>query len=214
MKKILIITCLCIMSLTASAQGLGGFLNGLFGGNSQSTNTSTDIGSAITGLVSGLLSSDNVNPETLVGHWVYNSPAVVFKSENYLQQAGGAAIAGVLEAKLAPYYKKTGINKLQMDINANREFVMKIGKLKLTGTIEKVNNDIYFVFTTLGNVPLCEVKTYINQAPGSLSIMFDVSRLKEVMTALSSASRSSTIQTVSSLLNSYDGICVGFKLHK
>jgi hypothetical protein len=48
----------------------------------------------------------------------------------------------------------------------------------------------------------------------NLSVMFDVSKLQSLLSTMSSVTGNSTLSTVTSLLNSYDGICAGFKLKK
>ena len=55
------------------------------GGDVQSSIGS--IGDAL----SGVLTTDNLTPADLAGQWKYKAPAVVFKSDNLLEKAGGAA---------------------------------------------------------------------------------------------------------------------------
>lgn len=59
------------------------------------------------------------------------------------------------------------------------------------------------------------MKAYVTMTAGrSMSLMFDVSKLISIIKGISSVAGSSTIKSVSSLLESYDGVCAGFKLSK
>ena len=236
MKKILYLAFAMTMSLTACGTPLastttgsttsdqsklgklGNVLGGLTGSSSSSSSSSgSSLGDALTGLVSGLLSTDKVTPADMVGTWKYSAPAVCFQSDNFLQKAGGSAAAGVIENKLAPYYKKFGFNKLQLTIDEEKNFSMNLGIIPLKGTVDADGNgNVYFNFTALGTVSLGKMKAYVNMGAGksSMELMFDVSQLMKIIKAVASVSGSSTISTVSDLLNSYDGICAGFKLNK
>ncbi len=190
-------------------------LGKLLGGASQSGSESS-IGGAIGGLIGGLLSTDKVTPEQMVGTWNYESPAVCFKSENFLQKAGGSAVAGTIESKLAPYYKTLGLNKLTLTVKEDNSFAMTSGAIKMSGTIEaKGDGDVYFKFAALGKISLGQMKAYVVKSAGNkMSLMFDVSKLVNIIKGVGSVTGSSSIKTITTLLDSYDGICAGFKLQK
>lgn len=191
-------------------------LGSLLGGSSSSDNsTASTLGSALSSVISGLLSTDEISASSLVGTWKYSSPAVCFQSENFLQQAGGSAVAGTIENKLAPYYKKLGVDKLVLTIDSDQNFTMQVGKITTTGTVTIDGTDVYFNFTALGTISLGQIKTYITMTGSSqMSVMFDVTKLLTIVSAVGSKTNNSTISTISSLLGSYDGLCAGFKLTK
>lgn len=190
-------------------------LGKLFGGARQSGSESP-VNDAIGGLIGGLLSTDKVTPEQMVGTWNYESPAVCFKSENLLQKAGGSAVAGTIEGKLAPYYKALGLNKLSLTVNNDKSFTMASGAMKMSGTIEADGEgDVYFKFAALGKISLGRMKAYVVKSAGNkMSLMFDVSKLVNILKGVGSVTGSSGIKTITTLLDSYDGICAGFKLQK
>lgn len=225
MKKF-IITAIAFITMSTSAINAGNndflnILNRLGSGSTTDSSTSDDnSGSkglgALGSLLSGLLSTDNVEPASMVGVWNYSSPAVCFQSDNFLQKAGGAAAATAIEEKLAPYYQTAGITSLTLTINEDLTFSMKVRRITLKGTISKdENNDIIFNFTALGKISLGSMKAYITMTgTESMSIMFDVSKLISIVKAVASVSGNSTIKNATALLESYDGICAGFKLAK
>lgn len=219
MKKLFIIP-LVAMAISASTPAmaapatdnpLSGLLNGL---KNTGSGSSSDLGNALGGIVSGLISTDKVDANKIEGTWKYTAPAVCFQSDNLLQKAGGAAIAGTIEGKLEPYYTRFGLDKLTLTIDKNLNFTMVSGKLQAGGTVEIDNTDVYFHFSAIGKISLGKVKTYVTVSGSEMSIMFDVSKLMSVIKTISSVSSSSAIQTATSLLDSYDGICAGFKLKK
>lgn len=210
MKKLILSLMTLAISLGASAGNpLGNLLGGLTG------NSSGDSASdAISGLVSGLLGNKKVTLENMVGTWSYTGPAVCFQSENFLQQAGGAAAAGTIEGKLKPYYNKLKLNKMTLTVNEDGTFSMGTGKMQATGTITFNGDEIYFNFTAMGQISLGKVRAYVTQTANTMSVMFDATKLVNIVKTVASVSNNASVSAVSSLLQSYDGICVGFKLKK
>lgn len=213
MKKLLIALAFCISLSACASNPLGSILGG---GSSSSDSKGSSLTDVLGGVVGGLLSTDKVNTDNMVGTWAYSSPAVCFKSENFLQKAGGSAIAGTLEGKLAPYYKTAGLTKLVLTVDQDKSFVMQCGKMKLTGTVETDGNgEVYFNFKALGTLNIGKMKAYITMTAGKqMSLMFDVTKLVKIVETVGSVSGSTAIKGVSSVLNSYDGVCAGFKLTK
>lgn len=200
------------MAAPLSGSPLGGLLGGLKDAATGASSSST--GDAIGGLLNGLLGTDKISPESMVGTWAYTAPAVCFQSENFLQKAGGAAAAGTIEGKLAPYYKKFGVDKLTLTVDKDMKFTMTNGKLSASGTIVIEDKDVYFNFTAAGKIKLGKIRTYVTQSGSEMSVMFDVSKLMAVVKGVSSITGNTTIATATKLLESYDGICAGFKLKK
>ncbi len=227
MKKILIIVAALGMAMSACAapgqtmtasttadSPLSG-LGNLLGGNKEG-GSGSGIGDALGGIVNGLLGTDQVKPERLVGRLSYTGPVVCFKSENFLQKAGGSAAAGVIEGKLEPTYKTLGLTKMVLVVNKDQTFTMTSGAIKMGGTVAVDGEDVYFNFSALGKIPIGKMKTYITLGAGgkTMSLMFDVTKLVSILKAVGGATHLSTVNTVTSLLDSYDGVCAGFKLKK
>lgn len=213
MKKILSILLVTFaFATTAHAFDLKDLLKGASqSSSSDSGNSST--ASAIGNLLGHLLSDDNIETSELVGTWKYSAPAVSFQSENFLQKAGGAAAATSIEEKLSPYYKIAGIDAMELTIEADSTFTMKLKRGTLTGDITKSDDgNFIFNFKVAKKVKIGKMTTYITIAGNTMNIMFDVSKLATLLSKVSAISGNSTIKGVSTLLNSYDGICAGFKV--
>lgn len=188
------------------------------GGNSDNSSKSggNDVLSGIQGLVEGLISKSDLTEADLVGNYQYSAPAVAFQSSNLLQKAGGAAASGVITSKLAPYYEKVGINQLKATFNEDKTFQFTIKRVKLSGTFEKdpesATGDFIFKFNAAGKIPMGHFKSHVEKVGSKLTITFDASKLITLVNTIATISGQSTLKTVATMLNSYDGLNCGFEL--
>lgn len=164
-------------------------------------------------VLSGIVASSDFEIKDLEGDWQYQSPAVTFASDNALQKVGGAAAATAVEAKLEPYYEKAGLNALTLTVDAEGAFTMALRRTTLKGTVEKdEEGNLVFNFSALGKINLGKMKAHASKAGDTLSLTFDVSKLVSILKAVSSIANVSSLNTITSLLSTYDGIYAGFKL--
>ncbi len=176
----------------------------------------------LSGLIGNLISTDKVSVTSLAGSWSYDKPAVTFKSDNLLKKAGGAAAAAAAEEKLAPYYRKGGLDKLCLSIESDSTFVMSVKSIKLKGKFEAAeegsdaNMKMVFDLGPLKAISsLTAVDAYVTTSgKDKMGLTFDVSKLIVIIRTLSSISGNATIKGVSSLLEQYDGVTAGFELKR
>lgn len=184
----------------------------------QQTDDNTPKGSSIlSGLASFIGDATGLNKleaKDLVGTWRYVSPAVSFQSENLLNKAGGAAAATVIVDKITPYYEKFGMTRVVYTFNDDGTMKMELGRLSLSGTYSK-NEDGSFTFDIqlLGR-SVKQLQAFIVRQAKNICITFDASGLISLMNTVGSLTGNSTVQGLSSILNSYDGLTVGFELAK
>lgn len=192
----------------ANAQGLKDILGKLGGGSGASE--------TIGNLLEGVLSKSDLTVSDLVGTWTSTGPAISFKGDNFLKKAGGAAAAATIETKLKPYYEKFGLTGATFEVDKEGAFTLTVKKMKLKGTIEPSENGekgaFEFKFQAFGKVNLGHITAYVQKTSGKMDVMFDATKLKNIMSAVAQYSNISMAKTVSSLLDSYDGLCVGFAL--
>lgn len=218
MKKSLITVLLALLIGASSASAFDP--RDLFGGSSSKSNSSeqstgSSILNALGGIVSNATASDKFSVDEIVGSWKYSAPAIAFKSDNALQNIGGAAAATTIESKLEPYYKRLGFQKTSLEVAADHSFTLKLGVLTLQGTIEKDEQEnLQFNFSAFGKVNLGSVDAKATKSGDNLNLTFDATRLIEILTKISSKLNNSTLTTIANLLNSYDGVYMGFKLTK
>lgn len=217
MKRIcaIAIAIVSAMAISASSLDIKDILNGVKkGGNGSSTTEK------LAGLAGSLLLSDKIDINSLHGSWAYKAPAVTFKSDNLLKKAGGAAVSETIEGQLASYYSKFGMTSLTLVVNDDNTFEMKIKKITLKGTIQPAtgsNSQANFVFSfkAAGKISLGKMDTYVQRsATGTMSIMFDISKLISLVSKVSAVTNISSVKTLSNVLSSYDGLCAGFELKK
>lgn len=177
---------------------------------------SSVAGDNVSSVVDNILKTDNLEVSDLAGTWKSTGPAVSFKSEDILEKAGGAAAAATIENKLEPYYKKVGLENATFTFTAEGEvtITLKSGKT-ITGTVTKGETEgtMIFNFSKLSNGKLGKLTAYVSKGT-TLSIMFDATKLINLVNSIAKYAGNSSLSTISTLLNSYDGLYAGFKFAK
>lgn len=169
----------------------------------------------VTDIIEGVLSTSNLEVKDLAGVWTSTGSAVAFQSEDLLSQAGGVAMASTLESKINPYFTKYGIVGSVITIQTDGSFSMKLKKTTLKGKIVKgENNKFILSFEAFGKNNLGNVNLYIQKTSTSMDLMFDASKLKTILSSIASLSKKGLGNSLNTFLNSYNGICIGFKMSK
>lgn len=170
---------------------------------------------SVTDIIEGVLSTSNLEVKDLAGVWTSTGSAVAFQSEDLLSQAGGVAMASTLESKINPYFTKYGIVGSVITIQTDGSFSMKLKKTTLKGKIVKgENNKFILSFEAFGKNNLGNVNLYIQKTSTSMDLMFDASKLKTILSSIASLSKKGLGNSLNTFLNSYNGICIGFKMSK
>lgn len=226
-KKTCIVLCTAlVVSCTTTAQnnsGLGDLLNQLGGKSGSSatpsSNSNTDVASALGGLLSGVLDlNKELTVADLEGTWVYAAPSCKFLSENFLKQAGGDVVASQLSAKLDTYYKKLGFTSSRFSYVFDNEgnFTMNYGMLPLKGTVSKAEKKDYFQFEfiKLGSYALATTPAFVEISGNKMVLLYEADKFIALFRSLAGKLGISTLDTIFSLLDGYDGVLIGFELTK
>ena len=170
---------------------------------------------SVTDIIEGVLSTSDLEVKDLAGVWTSTGSAVAFQSEDLLSQAGGVAMASTLESKINPYFTKYGIVGSVITIQTDGSFSMSLKKTTLKGKIVKgENNKFILSFEAFGKNNLGNVNLYIQKTSTSMDLMFDASKLKTILSSIASLSKKGLGNSLNTFLNSYNGICIGFKMSK
>lgn len=220
MKKIILSALAASVAASASAFNPKDLLGNLGKLNGDSTTTTGDSQStggvlgSLGSLIGNVVANNKFSIDDLVGTWSYSSPAVSFQSENALMKIGGAGAATAVENQLAPYYQRLGFTNTSLTVDADHNFTLKMGLLVLKGTVEKdeEDNGLVFNFNAFGKISLGKVKANATKAGKTLNLTFDATRLIQMLTKISSKLNIKTLSTLSTILNNYDGIYIGYKL--
>lgn len=170
-----------------------------------------DIINTAKGVAQDLTSSSKFEIKDIAGTYKYSAPAVALKGDNALKNIGGSAAATQVEQKLAPIYERAGLDKLEMTIEPDSTFSMKVKSVNLTGTLAKTKDGLTLTFDKLKNKPLNCIAT---KSGSKLSLCFDATKAMEVIEEISKHVNISSLKAASSLLSSFDDLYVGFEFTK
>lgn len=185
--------------------------------NAASAQSAADILSKLGTVANNVLGSGKITIADLEGNWTYVEPAVEFKSDNLLKKAGGSVASTTIVDKLRPYYSTVGLDNMTLAVDSASTFKMALKKISFSGEITQGENDGEFVFNfkAIGKISAGSLNAYISKtATGQIKITFDVSKLISLVNTIASVTGNSSMKSVSSILNSYDGLTAGFVLKK
>ena len=204
-------------SSNQSGSALSGLLNAI-GGNS--ANGSEDaISSAISNIIGNVIASNTqLTVANLEGTWNYVAPACKFLSEDFLKSAGGEVVASQLSEKIAPYYSKIGINteSFNFKFDAEGAFVMTFNKLPLSGTASQTEENAVFnlEFIKIGTTALATTPAYFEVVGDKMVVLFEIEKFVNLFRSVVNKLGINSLNTVFELVDSYDGILIGFELKK
>ncbi len=208
-------------SSSSSSSGLSDFLNKL-GNSNASSGESNSTGDAITSALGSILGSvvaanQELTVADLAGTWVYTAPACKFKSEDFLKSAGGDVAASQISQKLAPTYTKLGFTptyNYQFDAEGN--FVMTYNSIPLSGTATKTEEKGYFTFEfiKLGTTALATTPAYVEVVGNKMVLLFEADKFIAMFKSIVGKLGITTLNSVFQLVESYDGVLIGFELTK
>ena len=153
------------------------------------------------------------NTASMTGTWEFSGAALEFESDNLLQKAGGSLAATAVEKKLDGFLEKVGIEPGQMSFTFNEDSTFQTtvkGKnLKGNCSYNEATQKINLKFAKL-----IGINTKVNCTSQQMELLFPSDKLLDLISFLASKSNNSTLQSISSLADSYDGMMLGFTLQK
>ena len=200
MKKFLILAVAALTLTTTSAQAQN-WLNAL-------KNAATTAIDKVTG---GKLTAN-----ALYNTWSYNQPGIKLSSStNALSDIAGSAATSTLQTKMATYYEKVGIKPgaCSFVFNEDGTFTSTFGQKTSGGTFtfNAETNQITLKYDN-GVLALGAINAYAYINGSNLQLLFPMDKLLTLLTTLGSAS--SQLSTITSLLDNYDSVKIGFEFSK
>jgi len=155
----------------------------------------------------------------LQGNWNYVEPACKMTSDDKLKEVGGTLMSSALEQKITTVYTKAGIvpGKFSYTFNSDSTFTNVIGKKTLKGTYSlDEKNKVLVLSYKLGNAfTVKRTEVQLAKSGEQISMLFNVDGLMKFVKVLSSmAKKSDSSSSLSSLLEGYDGMLLGFEMKK
>lgn len=178
-------------------------------------------GNATTGdLVSGLLGNvigqvTNSASGSIVGTWVYQSPAVEFRSADLLAQAGGQIAAQTIVNKVQPYFTKYGLQpgKVKVTFNEDNTCTYAFNNTQYSGqyVYDPTTHTVTITGATTGLAfPACSVTIGLNQ----MNMTFAADKILTLLQNVGTKSSSSALSSVSSIAKSFNGMQIGFQFNR
>ena len=200
MKKFLILAVAALTLTTTSVQAQN-WLNSL---KSAAT-------TAIDKLTGGKLTAN-----ALYNTWSYNQPGIKLSSStNALSDITASAATSTLQAKMATYYEKVGIKAgaCSFVFNQDGTFTSTFGQKSSGGTFtfNAETNQITLKYDN-GLLALGAINAYAYINGSNLQLLFPMDKLLTLLTSLGSASNQ--LSTITSLLDNYDSVKIGFEFSK
>ena len=189
---------------SASAQlNLGNILGGITG----NSNTS-DL---VSGLTSIFSSNKQATADNIVGTWSYDSPAIVFESEDFLTKTGAALAANKLETSIQNTLAKYGITKDKFSITFKEDgtFTETIRGKSYSGkwAVEDSKLQLTYQLKTM------EITT--QKEGDQLMFVTDASKLLNlIQTVGAKTATRSSFSTITALAKNIKGMKVGLTLVK
>lgn len=215
MRKPIIMAALLSTLLLSSCgtTSLGTQGTGLLSGANAGTTggAASALGSVLTNLLGG---SSAVTASDLQGTWTYRKADCVFETQNLLLKAGGEMAAAKIESQLESQLGKVGITPgaCSFTFNSDGTYVATIGQYNLTGnyTLNTKSNTLTMTYLAgIGRISPKVVKT-----GASISLLFEGDKLLSMVQKVGKLTSNSTVNSLSSLINAYDGMLVGMQLSK
>lgn len=147
------------------------------------------------------------------GTWDYEGASVVFKSDNLLKKAGGKVIANQTEKNINELLTKIGFEagKTTFVFNDDGTFKNITNERTLPGkyTYNSSSKEL-----NLKYVNHISIKMNVSGSGSKMSLLFGADEFLSMVTFIGGNSGITIIQSLTSILNSYDGMMIGMQLRK
>lgn len=193
---------------------VAGVLGGLLGGGTTTGSSSTGS-SIINGILNNVIGSATFSQADLCAHtWKYSKPGCAFTSENLLAKAGGEIAASKVEEDLSKYYSKFGFSKSNtyFTFKTDGTFAAKIDGKSWNGTY--IFDEKTHAIQLKGL--LLSASGFATRTANGISLLFEQKKLLTLIKTLSklNLTGSTTMSAVSSIVDNYDGVRIGFEMTK
>lgn len=193
---------------------VAGVLGGLLGGGTTTGSSSTGS-SIINGILNNVIGSATFSQADLCAHtWKYSKPGCAFTSENLLAKAGGEIAANKIEEDLSKYYTKFGFSKSNtyFTFKTDGTFAAKIDGKSWSGTYTFDEKTHAIQLKGL----LLSASGFATRTTNGISLLFEQKKLLTLIKTLSklNLTGSTTMSAVSSIVDNYDGVRIGFEMAK
>ena len=148
--------------------------------------------SAVRDAVTAVTGGKQLSVENLAGTWTYVNPAIQLEGDNALKNVAASVAASEIEKKLNEYCAKVGIEAgaFNYTFNADSTFTSQLKGRTLNGTysFNAEEKTIELKYGKLSKLNLATMTAYVVLSDNQLSLLFNVDKLLDFLTKLSSLS--------------------------
>ena len=198
-----IVVCWSLLFTTTASAQLGNLLKNVLGANKGTETQQTETeekGNVLGSIFQNLIGTAKVENSSLKGDWTYESPAVVFESQNFLNKAGGSLMANTAEKTLQKYLAKIGFEEGKVDISFDGDSTYTVQEneitLKRKGVLSR---------PATANLAL---------KGNEMQITFKADKLLEFLKNITTMTGNSTLNMIGNIASGYDGMQLGFQFKK
>lgn len=210
MKKIRI-SAFAVMTMMAVSCGTGFTTTGAGGSSAGSV-----LGDVLSGVINGgaidaiasVIGATKMTQQTLQGSWKYSGPGCAFTSDKLLAKAGGEIAATQIKEKMLPTYNSLGLSSgnTYVTFNADNTFSASFGGKQFSGTYTFDESTSKVVMKSM----LFNINCYAKKNVNGIALLFESSKLLNILQMMSALSGNTTLQTIGDLSKNYDGVRLGF----
>lgn len=202
-KILLIASAIFAAGQTASAQSLKDILK-----KASENPTVSDIVEKVTGI--------DISKGDIKGTWNYTGSAVKLESEDLVKSAAAGVAATQVEKKLDEYLAKAGLKggAFSFTFNEDNTFTTTVKGKSFNGTYTFSDEEDSINLKYGKNLGSTGITATAQLNGGTLELLFKADKLLDLIGKLTAASSNTTLKTVSTLANQYDGMKVGLELQK
>ena len=200
LRTILAAAAICLIGQAASAQSLTDLLKKVTSNETVKTVVETVTGTNL--------------PVDVKGTWTYSGTAVKFESDDILKSTAASLAATQVEKKLDEYVAKVGIKAgtFSFTFNEDKSFTATVKGKTFNGkyTVSDDYKTISLQFSKL--VAFKPFTAHISATSTQLDLLFEADKLLELLGKLTATSSNSTLKTIGTVVNQYDGMMLGLGL--
>lgn len=169
-------------------------------------------------VLDSVVSQLDVVPKNIEGEWSYSGSAVQFSGDNVLMNAASGLAVGSVESKIDDYLAAVGIKDgiFSYTFKADGSFLTSFNGMDFPGsyTFSKEEKTLVLEYGKVGKFEGVSLKTNVSVGTKTLQLLFNADKLLNFLTEISAVAggESSQLSMLSSLLEQYDGMMLGFEL--
>lgn len=160
----------------------------------------------------------DVIPKNIEGNWEFSGSAVKFTGDNVLMNAASELAAGKVEDQLNEYLQKVGIRQglFSYVFNADGTFTTTFNKMNFSGqyTFSQEEGTIELDYGKNEKLKGVSLKTDVSVSLNSMQLLFNADKLLDFISKITSTVGDSKIGALTSLIDQYDGLKIGFELSR